>query len=816
MPREIKTTLSVDGEAAFKRAINEANTSMKNLGTELTLAQANFKKDGDAMKLMETRSKALNAEIKQQDEIVKALQKAVEDSTKAYGENSAKTEKWQAELNRAQAKLVNLQNELTLNEAGLDRNGKAFDDGSAKAREYGEALDGIGKNLSLETLSSGVGSITGAIETAISKVIELGKKVTETMREAAGWADDLITEAMRNSLTVEDQQRMEYASQFVDTSVDTIMSARDKIIKKMVGGWTEGSGKDQVDMWDFLGINIRKDDGSYRDAMEVLFDFGEAMKGVTFADQNEVRATAWSMEVLGKSYKDLKPLFEAGGDNFFKLMSEAPIVSEENVQKLGQLNDKFDEFDSRLNTLKNTAMAELAPALSGIVDSLNKMLENFQGWLETEEGKQAMSELSEAITELFSGLTNVDFSGAINTAKDAINAIKEGLKWLADHRLGVVDALKAIGLAFAGLKISEGVLTFLKLKAGWNLATGKVGGSSTGTSTSGTGVLPNQMDQTDPGRPGGSYGNSVPVTVPTTDGGSIPTEGIDWGTPFKTTFGKILNNLTLVALAQEAGKAFDPLNSEDVKEQQAEIDALVEKGVEQDQAIAQIALGMSPEKYEEYQKWKTTGTSAGFDLPEEEPKDDTLQAIAQGVDGAQKEYAAEEEPESDDVLRALAREMNDAQRQAIENWWDAYRQDTMGDQADQPWEEVERAFSDNSELLNKFDDVFNDWQTSFEDMDFLKQEDLLAPSEDLSSAAESLIQATEELKVNTQAAKAATEKVLGVDLKTFNALPPHIQQAVAAGAAAGVSGIRVMLDGAAVGRMMAPYVSQQIAAAVGR
>ena len=296
----------------------------------------------------------------------------------------------------------------------------------------------------------------------------------------------------------------------------------------------------------------------------------------------------------------------------------------------------------------------------------------------------------------------------------------------------------------------------------------------------------------------------------------MSTEGIDWGTPVWGTFGKIVNKLTLIALAQEAGKAFDPMQSEAVRKQQAEIDALIEKGVEQDQAIAQIALDMSPERYAEYQRWKTTGTSAGFDLPEEEPKDDTLQAIAQGVAGAQKEYAVEEEPESDDVLRALAREMNDAQRQAVEKWWDAYRQDTMGDQADQPWEEVERAFSDNSELLNKFDEVFSDWQTSFEDMDFLKQEDLLAPSEDLSSAAESLIQATEELKVNTQAAKAATEKVLGVDLKTFNALPPHIQQAAAAGVAAGVSGIRVMLDGAAVGRMLAPFISQQIAEAVGR
>jgi chromosome segregation ATPase len=171
MPREIKTTLAVDGEQAFKRAINEANTSMKNLGTQLSLASAEFRKDGDAMKLMETRSKALNGQISQQEEIVKALEKAVLDSTKAYGENSDKTEKWEAELNRAKAKLVNLQSELALNEQGLDRSGKAFDDSSQHAADYQATLQTIGKNVSFKTVTDGITGITGTVENAIKKVL---------------------------------------------------------------------------------------------------------------------------------------------------------------------------------------------------------------------------------------------------------------------------------------------------------------------------------------------------------------------------------------------------------------------------------------------------------------------------------------------------------------------------------------------------------------------------------------------------------------------------------------------------------------------
>jgi hypothetical protein len=52
--------------------------------------------------------------------------------------------------------------------------------------------------------------------------------------------------------------------------------------------------------------------------------------------------------------------------------------------------------------------------------------------------------------------------------------------------------------------------------------------------------------------------------------------------------------------------------------------------------------------------------------------------------------------------------------------------------------------------------------------------------------------------------------ITGADLRNFNSLPAAIQTAVASGASSGVSGIKVTLDGAAVGRLVAPYVSEII------
>ncbi len=49
------------------------------------------------------------------------------------------------------------------------------------------------------------------------------------------------------------------------------------------------------------------------------------------------------------------------------------------------------------------------------------------------------------------------------------------------------------------------------------------------------------------------------------------------------------------------------------------------------------------------------------------------------------------------------------------------------------------------------------------------------------------------------------------DLAGFRSLPAAMSSAVAAGAAKGVSGITVQLDGYTVGRLVAPYVSEAVA-----
>ena len=62
---------------------------------------------------------------------------------------------------------------------------------------------------------------------------------------------------------------------------------------------------------------------------------------------------------------------------------------------------------------------------------------------------------------------------------------------------------------------------------------------------------------------------------------------------------------------------------------------------------------------------------------------------------------------------------------------------------------------------------------------------------------------------------AGQDGITHTDLANFNNLPALIQRAAQAGTANGVSGIRVYMDGVAVGRLVAPTVSQMIAQEIG-
>ena len=839
MPREIKTTIAVDGEAAFKRAINEANTSMRNLGTQLTLAQAQFKKDGDAMKLMETRSKALKSEIDQQEKIVTALEKAVKDSADAFGENSDKTEKWEAELNRAKAKLVNLQSELTLNNAGLDRNGQSFDSSSQKAADYQATLETIGKNVSFQSVTEGISGITSKIEGAIKKVFSFAKAIRETFADAGEWADNLMTDATKYGMDAETLQRWQNAADFIDTDVSTIITARDKLGKKMKSGWKDGD----IDMWEMLGIDLHDaETGAWRDKMDVMWELGETLMNMATIDGDDVRADTYAMEVFGKSWRELLPLFTAGREEWEKTVAEQQVVSEDRVKALGELDDANQALENSWDVTKYSFLAELAPTVTEVTEAVTEMLKAFNEWMDTDEGKKAMEDLSAAIKDLFAGLKDVSFKDAIDTVDTAINGIKDALIWLDEHKDDVYNALKVIAAGFGLLKVVELAANIGRIVSGLQglgLAGGGKGtgnGTPTTAPTTGTDTTGTDTTTTTTGGIGSallgvknalngklldlsSWANAFNLTNAgfvsdwffhnTETGRSINPE---YGNSFSfenlwngfwTSVNNQIEENRKAQEAYESGETWsilDPASKERYDKKQAQ------------DAFEEAARGYHAEHMEPTltaEEWEAMSRSERdlyvklHPMPtQEEMNQEYLSGTTywNAAPGSETATSAEDRAEQTayEALKGVGDELNYAQRTAAEAWWDEFRQDPFSETSDEKWDALEETFAGNEELLERFSDAVDNWFTDYEDQSYMNQEDLLSD-------------AVAEMRVNTESGRSIADKIASADFKRFNSLPAEIQTAAQKGTASGVSGIQVRLDGYTVGRLVAPYVSSYIA-----
>lgn len=163
--RDIRTSISLDGEKEFRKAIDDANRSLRVMNSDLKAVAAEFGVTGDKQRYMAERSGLLKDRIAQQEKIVEALTGAVRDSAAAHGEASRETDGYRIKLNNAKTALNKMKQELVeadreAEELGRDsvRVGRQIEDGIGDgAKEAQQSLSDM-----IRQMQEDVGSIQNA------------------------------------------------------------------------------------------------------------------------------------------------------------------------------------------------------------------------------------------------------------------------------------------------------------------------------------------------------------------------------------------------------------------------------------------------------------------------------------------------------------------------------------------------------------------------------------------------------------------------------------------------------------------------------
>lgn len=406
--RTIATRLTLEGEKEFKKQMGLVNGELRNLSSEMKLATAEFKGQANSAEYLTKKDEILRKEIDQQEEKVRALTQAVEDSKKVNGDASAATDRYRQQLNKAKTDLINLNDELSSNERYLDEARTSADKCAKSIDEYGKQVkdaakatddfngagggkggigDLIGQLGSLKKMLVG-GAVVAGLKATSDAIIGIVDE-TEEYRKIMG-----TLEASSQAAGYTAEQTAESYKYLYGVLGDT-QTAATTVANLQAIGLAQGDLRDMIDS-----------------VIGAWATYGDSIPIDGLAES--VNETIQAGQVTG---------------TFADVLNWAGVSEDEFNAKLAAANDSAERAQIVLNQLANQGLPETAKAWR---DANEDIVAYNESQLKLDK---AMGELGETLAPVAAGLKDV-FAEGVYAAADAvawlIEKIQTAINWLKD------------------------------------------------------------------------------------------------------------------------------------------------------------------------------------------------------------------------------------------------------------------------------------------------------------------------------------------------------------------------------------------------
>lgn len=509
----ISTKIKLDGEAEYKQRISEINAALGTLDSKLKLLNTTYAGNENSIKGLTEINEVLNQKILTQRDKVEQLQEMLQKSAAAYGESDATTQKYQQQLNNAEAALVKMEKALAENTAKLQEAGGAadnFSDGLSDLSErtgeteealvdsnkemgnLGDVVNGLTSKLGIQlpdgmkSSMNAMGSLdtqslalAGGFAAVAAAIIKAEKAMISMTKESAAFADNIITLSMQTGQSTQQLQEFAYASELIDVSVDTLQGSLTKLTNNMQDTMN-GTGNAKAS-FDKLGVSvINAVDGSMRSANDVFYETIDALGQV----KNETERDAMSMDIFGRSAQDLNPLIIQGSKTLKEYADEAHnvgyVLDDEALSALGAVDDAYQRLQKTQEGVKNQLSAEFAPYLEEFYGDVTTMVK---------DGGKALKD---------SGIVD-SFGMLLDTVGDILNPMSD----LSNNRVpALTKALqplaKVMALMADAAELLKGVINFSTghISEGWGQMTHALGfGYSSGNGNNYQNLLDSYTEQ---------------------------------------------------------------------------------------------------------------------------------------------------------------------------------------------------------------------------------------------------------------------------------------------------------------------------------
>ena len=172
MSVDIGPRIGIDGEAEFRKNLNNINQQLKTLGSEMKAVTSAFTDSDDAQAALTAQAGVLTRQIETQEAKLAELRKGYEQAARTLGETDTRTLRWAQAVNDATTTLNQMRSQLSQTEREMSNLGYETGGAGDRMEDLSDASGDAADNLDVMKIAAG-NLVADGIQAVISGIGDL-------------------------------------------------------------------------------------------------------------------------------------------------------------------------------------------------------------------------------------------------------------------------------------------------------------------------------------------------------------------------------------------------------------------------------------------------------------------------------------------------------------------------------------------------------------------------------------------------------------------------------------------------------------------
>ena len=483
MATNIGPKIGVDGEKEYRQQISQIIQQSKTLASEMKLVSASFTAATSAQDKNAKTAAVLNKQIATQRQYIAALAAQAGKAAATYGTNSVQAQKYEEQLNKARAKLLEMQHALQDTEHGVEDLGKEMDNGGQKALSFGDLVK---SNLASEAIIGGVKLMASAIKKAAEELVDLSKQAIQGFAEQEqliGGVDTLFKESSK--------QVQQYANEAYKTAglsaneyMETVTSFSASLLQSLGGdtakaaAYADRAVTDMSDNANKMGTNMASIQDAYQGFAKQNYTMLDNLKLGYGGTKTEMQRLIADASAMTAEQEKLNVTVDAGDLSFGNIVNAISVMQEHLGIAGTTATEAATTIDGSAKAMKSawqnlvTGMANENLDLSALIENFVESIQTFLDDNLIPRIQTMVPRMVEALTQLIGAMTpyiapalqmllpvivqgiSALVSGIVQALPAVVSAISDVIPMIVDQLVTLLPQITASGVEIIAALVS--------------------------------------------------------------------------------------------------------------------------------------------------------------------------------------------------------------------------------------------------------------------------------------------------------------------------------------------------------------------------